>query len=134
MHITRCRDQKSRTLDEFYSDLSVQENPVSRESGNAMLSLLTRLRARPEVWRAFGLTSHHRLCFHAEDDYRSPSFVTISVLDQRNYFVEYLMPERLAPWPNAYVKGEATPEEEAIAMVVRAMEQSGGWSKSSNAD
>jgi hypothetical protein len=62
--------------------------------------------------------------------YTSPWFVIISALDKRNYSVEYLMPERVAPWSQAYVRGEARSEDDAVQMVVTAMEKSEGWNKS----
>jgi hypothetical protein len=43
--------------------------------------------------------------------------------------VEYLMPERSAPWPHAYVKGEARSEDDAVRMIEIAMDQSEGWIK-----
>src|SRR4051812_5028723 len=118
MHLTRCQDQKSKTLDEFYSEVSQKGEPVSRSGGKAMLDLLERLRALPNEQRVFGLTSHARLCLLAEDAYTSPWFVIISALDKRNYFVEYLMPEHVAPWPHAYVRGEARTEDDALQMIV----------------
>lgn len=130
MHLTGCQDQKSQTLDEFYTEVSRQESFVCREGGKAMLDLIARLRALPDERRVFGLTSHHRLCLLAEDTYRSPWFVIFSALDKRNYFVEYLMPERIAPWPHAYVRGEPRSEGEAVRMIVTAMEKSEGWIES----
>ncbi|TAK94548.1 MAG: hypothetical protein EPO07_16570 [Verrucomicrobia bacterium] len=127
MHLTRCKDQKSASLDEFYKEVSELDNYTNREGGKAMLDLIARLRALPNERHVFGLTSHHRLCLLATDTYRSPWFVIISALDKRNYFVEYLMPEHIAPWPHAYVKGEASSEEAAIQMIVAAIEKSEGW-------
>lgn len=111
MHLTRCHDQKSKTLDEFYRELSISDEPVTREIGHTMLSLLARLRALPGERRAWGLTSHYRLCLLAADSSATDWFVTVVALDSRNYFVEYLMPERVAPWPRAYVRGEARSED-----------------------
>jgi hypothetical protein len=128
MHLTGCQDQKSRSLDEFYAEVTQQESVVCREGGQAMLDLIARLRALPDEHRVFGLTSHHRLCLLAEDTCQSSWFVIISALDKRNYYVEYLMPERIAPWPHAYVKGEARSEDDAVQMIVTAMEKAEGWS------
>lgn len=127
MHLTGCQDQKSQTLDEFYAEVSQQESVVCREGGRAMLDIIACLRALPDERRLFGLTSHHRLCLLAQDTYLSPWFVIISALDRRNYYVEYLMPDRIAPWPHAYVKGEARSEDEAVQMIVTAIERSEGW-------
>ena len=128
MHLTRCKDQHNRSLDEFYADLSQSHEYVTREGGKVMLKLLARVRTLPSERRLFGLTSHYRLCLLSEDTYTSPWFVIIWALDSRNYFVEYLMPEHVAPWPHAYVRGEARSEDDAVRMIVTAMEKSGGWS------
>jgi hypothetical protein len=127
MHLTRCTDQKSAALDEFYTEVSQHDHPVDREGGKAMLDLIARLRALPDERRVFGLTSHHRLCLLAEDTYRSPWFVLVWALDKRNYFVEYRMPDAIAPWPHAFVRGEARSEDDAVQMIITAMEKSGGW-------
>lgn len=127
MHLTRCHDQKSKTLDEFYRELSVSDEPVTREIGRAMLSLVARLRGLADERRVWGLTSHYRLCLLAADSYETPSFVRVVALDARNYFVEYLMPERVAPWPRAYVSGEARSEDEVVQMILTGMEKSEGW-------
>lgn len=127
MKLIRSRDQKSKTLDQFYTEISQHDNPGSREGGKAMLDLIVRLRALPDERRVFGLTSHYRLCLLAKDSYKSPWLVIVSALDKRNYFIEYLMPKRLAPWPYAYVKGMARSEDDAVQMIMTAMENSEGW-------
>ena len=89
-----------------------------------MLDLLARLRALPDDKTVFGLTSLSRLCLLAEDTYRSPWFVIIGALDQRHYYVEYLVPRVK---PQDYAKGEARSLNAAVAMIVAAMEKSEGW-------
>lgn len=127
MHLTRCQDQKRQTLEEFYTEPAQSAEPVSREGGEAMLDLLARLRALPDERRVYGLTSLYRLCLLAQDTWKSPWFVIVSALDKQNYHIEYLMPERDAPWPHAYVRGEARSEDEAVRMILIAMEKSEGW-------
>jgi hypothetical protein len=97
MHLVRCQDQKSGTLEEFYTEVSEHDNYASRECGKAMLELLARLEALPDERRVFGLTSHYRLCFLTEDTYKSPWYVLVWALDKRNFFVEYRMPDDIAP-------------------------------------
>ena len=128
MHLTHCQDQKGQTLEEFFTEVSQQDSVVCREGGRAMLGLIARLRALPDERRVYGLTSHHRLCLLAQDTYRSPWFVIISALNSRNYYVEYLMPALIAPWRQARVRGEPRSEDEAVQMIVIAMEKSEGWS------
>ncbi len=96
MQLTRCKDQKSQTLDEFYAELCEGDEFVGRNCGKAMLGLVERLRELPDDKVVFGLTSHHRLCLLAGDFYQSPRLVVVSALDDRNYFIEYLIPEELA--------------------------------------
>ena len=127
MEIIRCQDQGHQTLEEFYTQVGQGDNHVSREGGKAMLGLIARMRALPGGFKVYGLTSHHRLCLLAADTYQSPRFVVVSALDPRNYSVEYLMPAQSAPWPGAYVRGEAHSEDEALEMIVTAMERSEGW-------
>ena len=129
MHLARCHDQKSKTLDEFFEDVSHKNHVVSGEGGKAMLGLMARLRALPDSRQVYGLTSYNRLCLLAADSYQSHWFVVISALDNRNYSIEYRMPDDIAPWPHAYVRGEARSEDDAVQMIVIAMEKSKGWSE-----
>lgn len=105
------------------------ENEHCRNCGKAMLALIARLRSSPDDRRAYGLTSHAHLCLLAEDSYRSPWFVVITALDENNFIVEYRMPAHIAPWPNANVRGEARSVDEAVRMVLIAIEKSEGWTK-----
>ena len=141
MHIARCRDQAPQTLDEFYRELSGSRSGSEARVGQAMLRLLERLQAWPDERRVYGLTSHAHLCLLAEDTSTSPRYVSFVACDQRYYTVEYLMPERLAPWPNARVTGEVfaawfagdprlrAAEDEALRRILVAMDKSEGWSQ-----
>lgn len=127
MHLVRCKDQKRATLEEFYGEAAASDDPVSRKGGAAMLDWIARLRALPDDRQVYGLTSHYHLCLLSQDTAASPWFVIIVASDERSYYIEYLMPEHEAPWPNAYVRGEARSMDDAVRMVVTAMERSGGW-------
>ena len=127
MQLTRCKNQAYDTLDEEYGKLARSDDAFNRERGAAMLDLLARLRALPGDKPAFGLTSHHRLVLLAEDSYKSPWFVIVSALDKFNYAIEALLPEWAAPWPVAFVRGEARTADEATEMIVTAMTVSEGW-------
>jgi hypothetical protein len=105
MRLTRSRQQKHKTLDEFYAEISSHDHPVDREGGKAMLDIIARLRSLPDERRIFGLTSHYHLGLHAEDSPESPRLVDICALDKHNYFVEYRIPDRFAPWPNCLREG-----------------------------
>jgi hypothetical protein len=125
MQLIRCQDQKSETLDEFYTGISLHEG--FEKNGVAMLDLINRLRALSDNRQVFGLTSLDRLCLLAEDTWESPWYVIIAAHDKTMYWVQYLMPEQLAPWPDAYVTGEARSEDDAVQMILIAMEKSEGW-------
>jgi hypothetical protein len=127
MRLTPCRDQGSRTLEEFYEELSRGEQRWRREGGKAMLDLIARMRLRADDRVVFGLTSHARLVLLAEDTSLSPRYVIVSALGSREFHVEFRMPESSAPWPGAYVRGECRSEDDAIRMIETAMDRSGGW-------
>ena len=127
MNLERCKDQPSKTLDQFYERIATSDDELNRTSGNSMLALISRLRALPDERRVWGLTSHHRLCLLAHDTATSPWFVIVVAADPRSYFIEYLMPAAVAPWTDARVQGEARSEDEAVRMILIAMERSEGW-------
>lgn len=123
------------TLDEFYADIAAHGTAIGSRTGSAMLSLIKRLRKLPDDRQVWGLTSLSRLCLLAQDeifknDVFVPWYVVVVAGGMNEYYVEYLMPEDIAPWPNAYVRGEARSEDEAVEMILTAMERSGGWPKS----
>ena len=128
MQLERCGAQRSGALDEYYAKLTTHDTEVDRSCGATMLDLIGRLRGLDKPNRAWGLTSVHRLCLLAQDDWKSPWYVIVSALDRRNYWIEYLLPQDLAPWPDSYVRREARSEDEALHMIVAAIEKSGGWS------
>ena len=95
-----------------------------------LTTVLVRCRclgALPDGRRVFGLTSHYTLCLLAKNSYESSWFVRIIASGPQDSVVEYLMPERIAPRPNAYVRGEARSEEQAVQMVLTSMDESEGW-------
>ncbi len=128
MDITRCKSQSHATLDEFYGEMRDSDDPTTHESGETMLGLIARLKALPDERHVYGLTSHYTLCLLSQDTDTSPWFVKVAALDQQNYSVECLVPDREAPWPGAYVLGQAQSEDDAVHMIIKAMDISGGWS------
>ena len=129
MQLERCKDQASRTLEQFYSSMIPEVPPAIRAGPEAMLDLIARLRATPRELTIWGLTSHMRLCLLAENTAASPWYVIVSALDHENYYVEYLMPPELAPWPGARVQGEARSIEQAMQMIMIAMDNCRGWTE-----
>ena len=128
MQLERCKDQASSTLEQFYSSIAAHHD-VSRSGAEAMLELIARLRAAPRELTIWGLTSHWRLCLLAENTPASPWYVITAALDHMNYYIEYLMPRELAPWPDARVQGEARSVEQAVQMTMIAIDLCGGWNE-----
>jgi hypothetical protein len=128
MNLPRCSAQKGQSLDEFYGEMVPHETGLGTRTGSAMLSLLARLRAIPDDRSVWGLTSLSRLCLLSQDLWHTPWHVVFCAVGGKDdYVIEYLMPEASAPWPNAYVRGEARSEDEAVQMILTAMERSEGW-------
>ncbi|HEX7839711.1 MAG TPA: hypothetical protein VF469_19685 [Kofleriaceae bacterium] len=114
-------------MEQFYGDATRHEDKFVRDRAELMLSLIARLRALPDDRCVWGLTSHMELCLLSQDTFLSPRYVVVEVLDRRGYFIDYLMPPTSAPWRGARVRGEARSEDEAVQMVLTAMDRSGGW-------
>jgi hypothetical protein len=127
MHLSRCQAQKSQSLEVFYTELRQNTNGIFFEINSAMIDLVQYLQKLKGEERVFGLTSHTRLLLLAEDKYDAECYVRISALDNHSYIIEYLMPERFSPWPQAYVQGKADSLERAAKMVLTAMRCSEGW-------
>lgn len=115
MRIERCSDQPE-TVGGFLHPLG---------AGAAMVDFIGRLRSLPDDQELWGLTSHFQLVLLDKDTFRSPWRVLISAIDANNYWIEYLMPEGEAPWPNAYVKGNCRSAEQAVQMTLTALDRSG---------
>ncbi len=112
MQLIKCQDQKKQTLDEFYMEISLHEG--FEKVGKSMIDLINKLRAVSDDRQVFGLNSLYRLCLLSKDAGQSPWYVIIAAIGEQMYRIEYLLPERHAPWPDAYVMGEARSEDEAV--------------------
>jgi hypothetical protein len=119
VNLIRCSDQGG-SLEDFFGAPELKNGP-------AMLELIRLLRAEPFESRVFGLTTHDRLALLAADAFGSSWYVLLGALDEHHYSVEYLMPQATAPWPRAYVRGEARSAADAVRMTLTAMEKSEGW-------
>jgi len=127
MQLVHCKDQATLPMERFYGDAAQHKADFVRSRARLMIDLIARLRALPDDRRVWGLTSHMSLCLLSRDDCASPRYVVVEAVARHCYFVEYLMPPVLAPWRGAYVRGEARSEDEAVQMVVIAIDRSGGW-------
>lgn len=115
------------TIDDFYGESGYLESIQRYPSQLAMRLLIDRLRLSESPLSAYGMTHMHELGLRTVDDAKTQEFVTISASDQHSYFIRYLMPEAQAPWPYAWVLGEANSVDDAAAMVLTAFKLSGAW-------
>ena len=126
MAIRRESSQRSNTLVGFYQEAAASDEKGTSGIGTAMLEFLQAFDERFPDRQVWGLTSHYRLWLLAEDDWRSPWFVSvIGFLGE--YWVEYRMLPADAPWPGALVRGSAPDVRRALELVEVAMARSGGW-------
>lgn len=124
MILERCKDQKG-SIEEFYQRLAAHSE--SREGAAAMLALIAKLRASSPADRmVWCLTSLHRLCLLSSGS--ATWWVIVAAADESDFLIEYRLPDSAAPWPDAYVRGEAKSVEEALRMTLIGMENSEGWS------
>ena len=105
MPITRNSDQRSKTLEEFYLEVSQQESYTI--NGKLMLDLLKMVNNTFQDTQLWGLTSLHRLVIQKENYWGSPWYIIINCAGNE-YNFEYLMPEDKSPWSGARVIGVAT--------------------------
>lgn len=126
MPIRRNSDQQQGTLEEFYSDLTLNSTNHYRYVGSKMLLLIELINQTFKETILWGLTSHARLVIQNKDGALSEWLVIVSNLGDEFYF-EYLMPQKSSPWPNARVHGTAKTLEEAKKYLIIAMNESGGW-------
>ena len=92
-----------------------------------MLDLFAALQACSDARQAWGLTSHAELYLLSSDASSSPWYVKVFAPSYGGYRIEYLMPAEIAPWPQAWVRGEAATVDDAVRMLGVAMDRSGGW-------
>ncbi len=127
MVIIPCKDQGLQDIEGYYQELSRSTNNFIRRKGLTIQSLLERLKAELVIDTVWALTSHDRLCFLAENDWRSPWLVIIDAPSESSFEIEYLVPQESAPWPFAYVKGTANCEDDAVNKLKIAFRQCQGW-------
>jgi|ERR1700722_4425702 len=125
MPISRNSDQRSKTLEEFYLEVSQQERYTN--NGKLMLDLLGMINYTFQETQLWGLTSRHRLVIQRENYWGSPWYIIVSCAGNE-YHLEYLMPEDKSPWSGARVVGDATTLAEARRKLIIAMHECEGWS------
>lgn len=129
MPIIRSSDQKSKTLEEFYKELTIgNATVVENEIGKAMLEFISIVNETFAKTTLYGLTSHYSLVIQATDNWEDGWFVTVYSIGDNKFQFEYQMPEKQAPWNYAVVKGQANTIDEAKEFLIIAMTESEGWS------
>lgn len=124
MPIQRSSEQRRCTLEEFYSEKEMGTHyPYAGEQMLHFIKLINGLFPKTQL---FGLTSHFRLIIQKEDSPERNGFILVSALAGDFYF-EYLLPERKAPWKDAYVRGTANSLEEAKHYLLIAMKECEAW-------
>lgn len=130
MPIIRCSDQKSKTLEEFYSELKTETSTiVENEIGKSMLQFICMVNETFTETIIYGLTSHYSLVIQSKDKWESDWFVTVYSIGDKKFQFEYQVPERKAPWKYATIKGQANTIEEAKDYLIIAMTESEGWAE-----
>ena len=114
MPIIRSSDQKTKTLEEFYKDLTSENSSVvDRSIGTAMLSFITLINQTLIETTLYGLTSHYRLVIQKTDSWKDDWYVTVYSIGDGKFQFDYKMPELTSPLKYATVSGQANTIEEA---------------------
>lgn len=128
MPIIRSSDQKSKTLEEFYKELTGSNSSVvENEIGMAMLEFISMVNQTFKNTTLYGLTSHYSLVIQATDNWEDGWFVTVYSIGDKKFQFEYKMTETKSPWKYAIVKGQANTIDEAKSYLIIAMTESEGW-------
>jgi hypothetical protein len=119
MPIIRSSDQKSKTLEEFYKELTSENaTVVENEIGKAMLEFISIVNETFKNSTLFGLTSHYSLVIQATDNWEDGWFVTVYSIGDKKFQFEYKMSEKESPWNYAIVKGQANTVSEAKEFLI----------------
>ncbi|MDM5326717.1 hypothetical protein [Neobacillus sp. CF12] len=119
MPLESCKDQKSQTLIEFYTELSNRDGPPWNKIGNAMLKFIQMINEIFKETKIFGLTSHANLNLLSKNEYTSTWHVSIQASVLEGYHISH-----------KDVKLFAKDIIEAKEHLLNAMIKSNGWPKS----
>ncbi len=128
MPIIRSSDQRNKTLEEFYKELtSANATVLENEIGDAMLSFISMTNKTFIGTTLYGLTSHYALVIQTADKWDDDWLVTVYSIGDKKFQFEYKMTEAKSPWKYAIVKGQANTIDEAKSYLIIAMTESEGW-------
>ena len=125
MPIQRCSCQLQETLLEFYTD--VASSKESMNIGNAMLKFIDMINSTFKETQIWGMTSHYHLKLFPRNDCENNWLISVISSGNNEYYIEYLIPEKKAPWKYAFITGVATSLKEARTYLAISMKESGGW-------
>lgn len=129
MPLIRCSEQKTRTLEAFYTEWAVSQEQISADLGKAMLRVIEKINKTFVETTIFGSTAHaHLLLFTTETNWADWYVAIIANSDE--YHIEYKMPKEKQPWKDATVKGATKSLDQFMDYVIIAMTESRAWTGS----
>jgi len=126
MPIIRNTSQGNTTLEEFYMQLSKQNQHTDCDPGYDMLLLVEAINQMFVETVIWGFTSKSRLVLQQVDEVDATWYVMIGSAGGVYHF-KYLMAKQGSPWRNAFVSGETNSLDEARKNVLIAMKECGAW-------
>ena len=126
MPIVRSKSQSHDSIEGFYEELARSDEATSRQIGRPMLKWIERIEKKLPEANIYALSSHAHLVLMPGETYKEDWAVKLIGMNN-HYTVQYLMPRKDSPWLNAYVTGEFTDFDEAVAMSVRAIQLCELW-------
>ena len=123
MKIQRCKDQKDKTLEEFYSELLASEDKILKSIGQSMLNLLAAISKESMPKNIYGLTSLYQLKLLAQDTFISAWYISIISCGYEKFFIDYLGDIE----NDKYIRLEASNISETIKLIKLAIIKSKGW-------
>jgi hypothetical protein len=128
MPIKRISDQNTKTIEEFYIEISTESNAGdSKDRNSAMLAFLKIIDTAFVETTIWALTSLHRLVLLTQDDWKSKWYIIVSCFSDKEIHFEYLIPDEKHPWPDARVSGTANSLNNAKEYLLIAMKETNGW-------
>ncbi len=129
MRITRITAQKDERLADYYAREAnwyrEHDKSTFADMLSTMVDLLDYLTTSVDGPSVYAVTSHFRLRLISGDDYTLPTLATVeAVIDGPNTFgfeIAYEMPQKDAPWNNAWVRGLAFDVPQAAEMILIAL-------------
>jgi len=130
MPLIRCSEQKRQSLEEFYTEWASESDKISSTIGKSMLKIIDLINKTFTETKIYGLTSHAHLLLLSENNSMSDWHVVLIANGLKEYHIEYQMTKDSQPWENATIKGATKSIEEFKNLIIIAMSESQGWSKS----